>query len=307
MKKIIIILGLFNITNSMENQKTQCTVIFKPSESGLSQVTRNILEEIPNPNIVVWYSGEDGLTVRSKDFYEKNLIVPLKQVNISPQSRKTFQLCLYDLGAWNILKKDRQSERAAPLEVIIKNQKYCNTKPVSSEDFFQWLSNLKKQHVNTICDVLKHSFIWRISSEYCDKQIKLNRNPSYNKTLSEVIDIKDYPNEFQKYFIAKDNAYIYSALQYLEAFFITQKLSQSKSSDPCNIVFLLPGDEYTYYTDKTDISCTALQEDLNLFFTAFSYDAPQRISIYFYGFRYLHNGCQRPYLKINDDKLYLTQ
>ena len=121
--------------------------------------------------------------------------------------------------------------------------------------------------------------------------------------MSELINIRDYPNEFKQHFATKDNAYIYSALQYLEVFFIAQKFYQSKNCEKYNIVFLLPGDEYTYYTDKTNKLCTALQEDLNTFFK----ESSSQLQLHFYGFKYLHNGCTRPYLKIDSDSLYVNQ
>lgn len=309
MKKIIIILGLCNVINPMENIKnkeSQCIVKFKPSENGLSQVTQNILKEISNPTIVVWYGGEDGLTTRNKDFYEKNLITSLKQVNTSPKNRKPFQLYLYDLNGWNILKGQEQSP-SIPLESIIQDCKYNNTQSISSQEFFQWLCAFNQEQIDAASAILNRPFIWKKSDEYYNKKIKMNQNQLYKKTLSQVIDIENYPNEFKQYFEAKDNVLIYSALQYLEAFFITQKLSQSESSEIRNIVFLLPGDEYTYYTDKTNKRCAALQDDLNIFFAKSSSTIPQQLQLYFYSFKYLHDGCTRPYLKLDSDSLYLNQ
>lgn len=294
---------------SIKNKDLNNIVTFKPSERGLLQVTQNILEEINNPTIVVWYSGEDGLTKRSKDFYEKNLITPLKQVNTSLCNRKPFQLYLYDLNAWNILKGQDQSKLSVPLESIITDC-YCgyyNVQLLSSKGFFQWLYTLNKEQINVTCNMLKRSFIWKKSNEYCNNKIILNQDPLYKKTLSDVIDIKDYPDKFKQYFAAKDNAYVYSALQYLEAFFITQKLFQSEDFSKRSIVFLLPGDEYTYYTDTTNKSCTALQEDLNDFLKVSLLNTSQQFQLYFYGFKYSHNGCTRPYLKTKSDSLYPNQ
>ena len=179
MKKIIIILGLCNFINPMENsqnKESQCIVRFKPSENGLARVTQNILKEITNPNIIVWYSGEDGLTTRSKEFYDKNLITPLKQVNTSPQNRRPFQLYLYDLNGWNVL-KDQEESRSIALESVIQDCKYHNTQSIASKDFFQWLCTLHKEQISAISSMLNRPFIWKISNEYCNKKVKNKQDP----------------------------------------------------------------------------------------------------------------------------------
>ncbi len=90
--------------NCDTNKIESCTVKFILSTSGLRKVAANILATVDSPNIIIWYSGEDGLTKRSKEFYETNLNSILKQLYIPLNKRKPYSLFLYDLSAWRGLK-----------------------------------------------------------------------------------------------------------------------------------------------------------------------------------------------------------
>lgn len=263
-------------------------------------ITKKIIPTINNPHVVVWYSGEDGLTERSFIFYDRNLIRQLKnQRDALNKKNQNPRFYLYDLSAWKGLRDaetsfDTQYNMAPVLERINNAQSFDE---LYAADFFAFIDSCDEQVAQCISDImLKREFIWQISAQNNQRTHKLN---NYQLASSSY-----RPIALEK-FLSTDTFLLYSALQYLEGIYLSLLFIKKNrgSLDNLNIVFALQRGESDYYFDEQDIGSNSFQEDLIklLSLEAELSDTQGNVNIYFFEFDYNSPGTNAPYNMLSDD------
>jgi hypothetical protein len=250
------------------------------------------IEHLENPQVVVWYSGEDGLSEKSYDFYEQNFIKPFRKA----YGTKPYSLFLYDLSAWKGL-RDRKISLTTTNNTLLATL-YPNNKqitPLYSREFFQYLLTTQNEKESALFNTIftQRKEIWSKSKNTHENGIK-------------IADIM--PNIF-KGKEDLDTAKAYSALQYLEGLWIVLAilgqglLNKDQSTNTSrSIVFLLPNDELEYYQHGT-----CFQEDLQklIKLTESLNKQTPKLNVYFQKFRYGKGKQQeKPYLWQQNDVLY---
>ncbi len=288
--------------------ETNCTATLsvnvtrgKTKKIGLKTlITKKIIPTINNPHVVVWYSGEDGLTERSFNFYDKNLIRQLEnQRDALNKKNQNPRFYLYDLSAWKGLRDAETSfdtqYNMVPVLEHINNTRSFNA--LYSADFFTFINSCNEQIAQCISDImLKREFIWQISAQNNQRTDKLN---NYQLALSSY-----RPIALEK-FLSTDTFLLYSALQYLEGIYLSLLFIKKNRGrlDNLNIAFALQRGESDYYFDGQNIGSNSFQEDL---ITLLSLDAELsdtqgNVNIYFFEFDYNSPGTSGPYTMLTDD------
>ena len=73
-----------------------------------------------------------------------------------------------------------------------------------------------------------------------------------------------------------------------------------------SILFVLPKDEYCYYTDQQQPKLFAdFQHDLTRLIGTNCQSNNVVLNVYFARFNYLDKGCKRPYIKIDTDTILI--
>jgi len=273
MKKIIILLLMLSSTlQAMEQPDVTfapVTVTFKSSADGLRKVINKLRTTAQQPTLVIWYSGEDGLTRRSYDFYTDNF----------GNTDFCKRVICYELSAWKALKDPRTDARTTTINIPY-------TFP--SCRFFSWLEQLSPIEAGCVAQILQRNFIWKKSSSFASK-------PN-GRTLDQIIR---YPETLAPFFKNKDTALIYSALQYLEGLFLCVTLIKQGST---NIIFILPDGENDYYLSQRPAS-TEFCDDLAMLLPATQTIPNAPVNVRFQEFTYNSNGCKRPYLPCTSDTI----
>ncbi len=269
-------------------------------------VTKKIIPTINNPQVVVWYSGEDGLTNRSFNFYDKNLVRQLENQRYA-LSKKNQNPCfyLYDLSAWKGLRDTATSfdtrYNMAPVLECINNTRSFDA-PYSS-DFFAFIDSCNEQVAQCISQImLKREFIWQISAQNNQRTNKLN---NYQLASSS------YRPQALEPFLYTDTFLLYSALQYLEGIYLSLLLIKENREriDNLNIVFALQRGESDYYFDRQNAESNSFKEDLAnlLSLDEELSDTQGNVNIYFFEFDYNFPGTSGPYTMLADDIAWKPQ
>ncbi|MFH1831863.1 MAG: hypothetical protein ABH827_03595 [bacterium] len=292
-----------------ESKKTllpSCNLQAKQTISNLCDQIQKLKKS--DPQIIIWYSGQEGLSQRCSDFYKENLFKPIQK------NYKQDQFCIYpyDLSAWKGLSKTN----------ISLTKTYCNREsdinitPVFSCDFFKYLEKAQDTELETLQEILKQEFIWQKSTKSPKNTITLRdlQEPYSPKSLQDLQDI--------------DTAKIYSALQYLEGLWLTKTIlkknlnfaDRSQESDDTpeiNIIFLLPNDELEYYQSKLE-NTISFKYDLNKLISSDTELKNQdfNLTISFQNFSYAYRYTKstttnnpfslRPYVLYSGEKIIVT-
>lgn len=235
--------------------------------------------DISNPQCILWYSGQYGLTVRSRDFYEKNFITPMNILF----NEKTYSIWLYDLFAWRGFYDPSVSLKNSICKSVysaIAQYERCVGK--SSNEFFLALHKANSAEKDFVINILEtRQFVWDGSEKFKPRGISC-----YNIDLPSWLGGK---------FLRKDTMEMYSALQYIEGLWLAREIVQEAMSNKLNnnlvnIVFLLPGDdepEASYYIAKNNPN-EVFASDIKLLVQCSDNLRIKEIdvNIYFYGFNY---------------------
>ncbi|MFA6527222.1 MAG: hypothetical protein WCT20_02245 [Candidatus Babeliales bacterium] len=236
--------------------------------------------DLVNPQCILWYSGQYGLTKRSRDFYENNFITPM----VVAFDKQVYGVWLYDLYAWAGLRDASIPLSSAvfkPMYPIIARYKKCTGK--ASNEFFMALHAANQAEQGLILNILEtRHFVWNGSEGFEARGISCY-----------AIDL---PPWLGGKFLSKDTMEVYSALQYIESLWLVREIVRKKiisddAKNPVNVVFLLPGGEESesnYYIDKSNPNEVYAQDikgliecDENL-----KLEHDVEVNVYFYGFNY---------------------
>lgn len=311
------------IKNETQNEsQTSVSVTFKKSGGKeLKDIIRSILEgKYANPQMIVWYSGEDGLTKRCFDFYQSQLINKLYS---GENKNKDWCLYLYDLWAWRGLK--------CSLDVLLDQKQGMrwldeHSEVIPSGTFFASLlhndSFMAAFFKKIMDDTLKEgprAFIFDKSKTYPDNhQSFIGLFKGYNQGSSCSLLAHPaflYPKTGTGGF--KDTAKSYSALQYLEGLWLAiQMIQQNVNNGIRNIqlFFILPTGETDYYRPmNNNQEQNPFCDDLKKLVKWYYGKVHPRVDIHFLEFDYTHQyryfnqkerKTKRPYKLVETDTLY---
>ncbi|MFS8562813.1 MAG: hypothetical protein LVR00_00125 [Rhabdochlamydiaceae bacterium] len=239
------------------------------------------INQLTNPQLIIWYIGCYGLRKTAAQFYEKFLISPILAKNIGAK------FWLLDLTAWNALK--------TTLSSIHKTSSCCDKidrfgddriKCISSASIFnkmQQISDLSS--VSYFREALRRKFIHRKSQFFPDR----------NFCVRDIF-LDDCPVMADWY--AKDVSKAYSILQYLEGCLLVDEIftreATHESTNELEIVFALPNDELNYYKDALG----SFQKDVQFLIRKRAIDSDIKyftLKIKFISFKYGSKLEDRPY------------
>jgi hypothetical protein len=294
-KYIFLILICFYCVQNLKSIPT-VSVFVKKQTGSIRHIPQSITEErITNPQIIIWFSGEDGLTIRCNDFYQRNFIVRLSRAQAEGGLGGPFALYLYDLSAWAGLCNRELFLLRRRLGPVVLGP---NQQVIYSADFWRFLSHVQEQEAELFRFVCTRPFVWRASADKRDNHLTLG-------------DVAPWLNWLGADVMTKDTAKSYSVIQYLEGLYlirevIYRQLALEKTPE-VNIVFVLPSSgfaEYRYYCPERNTE--AFSQDVRAFLVCAPLirETDIHINIYFYGFEYSCAGTTRPYTRVlADDEL----
>lgn len=255
------------------------------------EVIESIQNDIPDPQIILWYSGESGLKERGATFY--------KNIFNSFLNKEMYHFHLYDLEAWKALRNSKASVvKKGAYTTSINKASLAHFSAIGSHKFFKYIKDANsdnlKNYVNT--SILDNKFIFSSSID------RVKSNLSLKQALRSDDSLMSSLNEL-------DTALAYSPLQYLEGLFLVNhivKKSLELNKSSVNIVFLLPNDEAKYYKDDLVLLNQNIDKVLEL-------DEERgylpglndcKITISFMFFEYGNSLSERPYIsREKSDKL----
>lgn len=184
---------------------------------------------------------------------------------------------LYDLAAWEGLRKFKSKitaeNKITPEINRLALKKYS---AIASAAFLDDLAEEKNP---------------KVISYYNNVILK---NPalmvhSATRRKNNVLIKEKLPGESVKEIHDLDTASAYSALQYLEGIYLIKKIIQDRHGKDTNIVFLLPNDEYKYYTTPE------LEKDVNTIL-GFTMSHIPEVRVLFKSFKFGDDIHLRPYI-----------
>jgi len=238
------------------------TVIFH------KQTGKNYTELIIGPsNVYLWYIGPNGLKTDGAIYYKKMIKKLLSKSNVE-------KISLVDLTAWASFFDTNKCAKICHQSVQTINTYHWKIQCVPTSSFFVWLTNITQQPmVNFLNELIDKPNIYTISEKFNQSNI----------ILSSVIQTKD--ETLLKNIMTKDTSKVYSAVQYIEVFYLIMKSIEQKMF---NIYFLLPNNECEYYNNehfRSDITTFVQLMDIT----------NTEINIEFVPFKYSSNIKARPY------------
>lgn len=260
MINIFILLILFSFSSQAMIQSSINVEVHENIQDP-SELNNIIIEKTEYPHIIVWYGGESGVNKEGAQFYKDHIFSEFNKQD------KPFKFYLYDLIAWGGLRNLRASVKTK--DKLAENIKTSRYSFIHSADFFNDLIQEKNPEI----------------IQYYNETILKNPVLSYPSTGRKPnhIMVKDVLSaESLKTIHDIDTAYAYSPLQYLEGIYLAKTIINSSNTKQ-NIIFMLPNDEYKYYTSPS------LQEDLNKIIKRDS-------NIIFVNFKYGDEIYKRPYI-----------
>jgi hypothetical protein len=238
------------------------------------------ITKLPNPQIVIWYIGCNGLRQTSVQFYKNFLINPIIK------NHQTATFWLVDLTAWSAFKNQNCS--------ILKYNRCCDVitkfsnkqiKCIKSSEIFE---KMQKLSVKNILDYFKkslnRSFISQSSLKFSNNNIRTGEIFSENCPV-----ISDWYNY--------DTSKTYSILQYFEGCLIVDEIVINQliyNTDSIQIVFALPNDELKYYKDTENSFKKDIEYLLSNRVKKIT-ENPIKVEIKFIDFKYGEQEHQRPY------------
>lgn len=260
------------------NQEINVKVIEAIPDSSISDIPQILLsKKIANPQCIIKYGGQDGLTVRSRDFYKNNFFKIISYLF----KAKPYTIWSQDLYAWKGLSDPFVSLESATCKAI------DNTLPddphyliLHSSSFFKSLKNFTPAEENLFINILQRNFLWKWSDKFEPKGIT-GKNIKLPEWLGETL-------------LQKDTMQLQGALQYLEILWLMREVVREQISlsnlHTVNIALILPGGkepEIAYYLDNTHNPTDLFALDIQkLLATDGNPEMGKTVNIYFFGFLY---------------------
>ncbi len=258
------------------------------------------IQPLDNPQLIVWGIGEQGLPARGAQFYQQNVLQPLRE-----RFGSDYRCFFYDLSAWRGL-RDKS--------VDLRTHQFCTNQSLQTQNtstitalpscsFFQWLTEQTdsapdQQTVLQLRKSLARPCLWQLSKTLLksgkikENGHKLQETPLANSTI------------FNADLLQENTAAAYSALQYLEALYLTQKIVQQNiglGNYSMDILFLLPQDkksnELDYYNPENP---TQFQQDLQAILPVKCFTRAITTNVYFKSF--VCENDKRPYIRYRTGK-----
>lgn len=291
-------------------------------------VKKKIEHSTCNPEIVLWFTDHFGQISRKNIlWYRQNILEPLAS------SQSTFWFV--DLAAWRFLSvKETELLKCTDFQIFLKKQNqgnYANLAKCSlvtdkaavlripndlssyavlrSKDFFIWLSKLPFSIDDIdplMVDLLIRKDLRSGSAHFSLRQ--LGYQPQFLDTWSKSL---------QQNLLDADNTQIFPLLQYLEGIYYALKIvdhCSKRGDEKCNIIFLLPNKEFTYYMVPGEESPfkTFGRTIASFILKKNSIQQVSKIKISFYPFSYGKEFYDQPYeeqglLVSNDELITLLQ
>lgn len=236
------------------------------------------INQLRNPQIIVWYIGCYGLRKVGVEFYKNFLISPI----LSQNPNATFWLV--DLTAWSAFKNISCSitKSHSCCNVI---EKFCNRriKCIRTSIIFKRIQEIsEKKLCDYFTNALCRDFILSASRKFPDRNILIKEIFSNNGPI-----VDRWKND--------DVSKVYSVFQYLEGCLLVEEilLQESEKTSEIQIVFALPNDELKYYKDDAD----SFRKDIEFFLSSRcqSLKIDVALDIRFLSFKYGSDSMQRPY------------
>lgn len=264
------------------NDSTKPCVVKVEFVEGLStQQVVEIVADLENPQVILWYIGCNGLRETGVRFYKEALISPI----LRECSQAAFWLL--DLTAWAAFKQPfRSIQRSSSCSRRINS--FCNNRftCISSSELFETLRNLSSiELTKKIKSIIKRDALWKQSEMY----------PKSNISIGELF-LRNCPAIEGIY--SSDASKAYSLFQYLEGCLLvcnlTNRLLSQKQADAIEVVFALPNNEIDYYLKDSSL----FHQDLEFFLGQLCDPSDAKevcVTVKMVGFNYGTRVSDRPY------------
>ncbi len=215
----------------------QCQIDVEFDEGlSIEQIIAEI-NQLSNPQIIIWYIGCYGLRKACSQFYKDYFISPVMRRN----TQATFWLV--DLTAWYAFRDPRGSIHKVSsccdkIDKFSVNRIRC----IRSAEIFKKIQRIsEKDLIDYFRNALRRKFIHKASKSFSNKAIRVRE--IFSEDCPIMTDWYDH-----------DVSKSYSVFQYLEGCLlideIFKKLITSEQANDLQIVFALPNDELKYYRDE---------------------------------------------------------
>jgi len=270
------------------------------------------LEPINNPQIILWFTDHFGRI-------SKGSVLWYKQYIIEPLSAYKNTFWFVDLAAWrflslnkeelltcpdmqHFLEKQSQDKNAFPANCsLITDQAVQLTFPenlswyraLRAKDFFIWLNELPFS-IETILNASTIDLLVRKDMRSKKARFSL-RQLGYKPAF-----LDSWSNKLEQNILDADHTQIFPLLQFLEGIYYALKIiddAAKKHNKECNIIFLLPNKEFTYYmASDQEAPFTTFKRTINSFVLKdWSLQKASQINIYFYPFSYGKDFYDQPF------------
>lgn len=241
-----------------------------------STVAMAKMNELENPQMILWYAGESSLVEEGATFYKNEILSHLNRPG---------KFHLYDLASWEGLRKKKAKiTTETKMSQRINTLKLSHIVAIHSADFLKDLATENNPEVIAYYnDII-----------FKDPLLFTN---SIDRKINGILVQDKMPVSALKAIHGMDTAQTYSALQYLEGIYLVKRIVQASQGEENNIVFLLPNDEYKYYVTPN------LSRDMNAVLSN-SGILNKKINIFFKSFQFGKSIKDRPYImkgkKVNE-------
>ncbi len=188
-------------------------------------------------NVVFWYEGKFGLPKEGAEFMKTRIFQPLLK-------RPETEVDLYSLKAWSF-KFNVQDMWPSEIESMINQAKKVALQSFSSDAFFKYCKEVQRE-----------SGLYKFMSESLpQKNWLFELSAARERRQKTVGDIFGGTPSLLECLYKKDLSEAYSAMQYVESYFLVRKLVEkglSLGQKKFQIVFALPNDESKYYKDFSE-------------------------------------------------------
>jgi hypothetical protein len=236
---------LKNLRYLTAQEKTQLFATLNLSQRFSIEKAVTLIQNLNQPYILLWFADHKGnLSTKGTQW---------NQENIFSRVPSGTQFALVDLAAWKYFSLPA-STRENPNNSLIRQSlfsecllcknldctdRYCMLR---SSDFFVWLNQLNVK-INT---VMPNTFQSLIRTDLRKDAVRFSlREIGYTATYLDV-----WSSKLQCNLLDADQTQIFPLLQYLEGTYYALNLIEkaiTEDRQECNLVFLLPNKEFTYY------------------------------------------------------------
>ena len=253
-----------------------------PSKSMPIQTIIESLSSLQDPlDVFCWYEGTQGISAAAAAFSRTSIIEPLLK------AKEDAKIYLYSLRGWDFKKSLSKLAYSSSLSDEINKINSSKVQCLEASAFFRYC--LKNSYNSQFYDFT--------SKELPKKKWVVVLSSSKKDTHKTVSDIFENHSSLFDCIKKEDAAKAYSAIQYIEAYYLIQKAIETRlyNNPKCiEIAFVLPNDEGKYYLDLPQDIEKMLQINFGRKLDGIN------IHISFHSFEYGNSVEDRPY--INRDK-----